>query len=87
MSPDVLMLCLALGGLLLLSAPLFLLIGFMTALGYVLFDGAMWSEIAFAESMRDPEVMGVFRSVLRSMAGAPDDVPPPPPAPEPSPAP
>ena len=42
---------------------------------------------AFAESMRDPEVMGVFRSVLRSMAGTPEDVPPQPPAPEPSPAP
>ena len=51
MSP-VLSLCLSLFGLLLLSAPLFLLIGLATTLGYVLFDGAAWSEIAFAESLR-----------------------------------
>lgn len=35
-----------------MSAPLFLLIGLATTLGYVLFDGAAWSEIAFAESLR-----------------------------------
>ena len=39
-------------GLLLLSAPLFLLIGFSTALGYVLFDDASFMEVAFGESMR-----------------------------------
>ena len=47
----------------------------------------------FANSIRDPEVMTVFRSVLTSMAGQGHDVPtaagaaPPPPAsPEPPPA-
>ena len=39
-------------GLLLISSPLFLLIGFSTALGYVLFDDASWFEVAFGESMR-----------------------------------
>ena len=42
----------AIVSLLLLSSPLFLLIGFSTALGYVLFDDASWMEVAFGESMR-----------------------------------
>ena len=42
----------AIVGLLLLASPLFLLIGFSTALGYVLFDDASWMEVAFGESMR-----------------------------------
>ena len=42
----------AIVGLLLLSSPLFLLIGLSTALGYVLFDDAAWMEVAFGESMR-----------------------------------
>ncbi|MBM4291680.1 MAG: TRAP transporter large permease subunit, partial [Deltaproteobacteria bacterium] len=46
------MLSLALVALLLLSAPLFLLIGAMTALGYTLFEGTPLTEIAFAESLR-----------------------------------
>lgn len=52
MSPDLLLISLALAALLLLSAPLFLLIGVMTALGYTLFEGTPLTEIAFAESLR-----------------------------------
>lgn len=52
MSYEALMMIGSVVALLLLSSPLFLLIGFSTALGYVLFDDLTWFEVAFGESMR-----------------------------------
>jgi C4-dicarboxylate transporter DctM subunit len=52
LSSQVITLILVLLGLLLLSAPLFLLLGLSTSLGYVLFDDLSWMDVAFAESMR-----------------------------------
>lgn len=52
MSTEALLMLSAVLGLLLLSAPLFLLIGFSTALGYVLFEDSAWMAVEFGESMR-----------------------------------